>query len=123
MTDTVELPRNPLDFQIDLLSAPALQLLREWQGLDKSFEREYLPDAVSELAQMGFVKVEPTSDHRGIITMRAVLTFDGHNANLRVASGMYAHHKEIYRQRAERDAASIAVQHGLECIPGWGMFA
>jgi hypothetical protein len=96
MSDMVELPRNPIDFRIDQLSPAALEGLQFFKGVACADNPLSTP-VYEELVAHGFVTKKGE--------LIDALSFDGHNAQLRVNSGIYHHHKAIYAKRAARDAA------------------
>ena len=112
MADMVELPRNPLDFKIDALSPAALRRLQTWDGVSHTY-RELTP-WLRELMEAGFAANAGGSyGINGVqLEWKVALTFDGKNAQLRVNSGIYQHHKGIYERRAERDRAAEAMAGG-----------
>jgi len=114
MTDMVELPRDPLDFKIDALSPAAGVALARWDGVTHTY-REITP-WMRELLDGGFV--QHVGGRVQLPDYDLAITFDGNNAQLRINSGIYAHHKAIYEKRAERDAAVDA----MAGAPLWGMF-
>lgn len=122
--DMVELPRNPVDFEIDHLSDTAKSTLMGW---DSNIQRHYnqINPFVQELIDAGFAEhvggaFAGPGGTQSMWTIKR--TFDGWQANERLRCGIYAMHKILYEKRAERDAKAAAEASEMEALPGWGMF-
>lgn len=115
----VELPRNPVDEKIDLLSPTAIETLGRFDGREQTctLEFDFLPLGVEALVRVGFlVHAGGRLDADGKqVSWELSRTFDGWNALERIKCGIYRHHKRIEEQRIARDLAE-------ESHPLWGTF-